>query len=74
MIDFKVDGFRAESSLKAEGSVHELLADASFLIQSLYANIKKRDAEDADAFKYVLQKMIGDDTNLIWAAEEETND
>lgn len=61
-LDRKSNTFKID----VEGSATSILMDLSYLINDIYLAIRNTNPIAGGAFKFALQKMVGDDSSPIW--------
>ena len=59
-------------TVMASGSTKELAAEVCALVGSMWSSIKKRDENNAEAFRLMVKAALTDETSPVWKEDEYT--
>ena len=77
MLKCHLDSKTNTCEIKIEGRITSILADLSYLINDIYLACRNENPLLGEAFRFSLQRMVGDDSSPIWqelGAHESTNE
>ncbi|MGM9627282.1 MAG: hypothetical protein ACI3V4_04215 [Faecousia sp.] len=66
MLKCHLDSKTNTCKIDVEGNAASILADLSYLINDIYLAFRNHGPIMGEAFKFSLQKMVGDDSSPIW--------
>ena len=59
-------------TVMASGSTKELAAEVCVLVGSMWSSMKKRDEDNAEAFRMMLKAALTDETSPVWEEDKYT--
>ena len=59
-------------TVMASGGTKELAAEVCMLVGSMWSSMKKRDEDNAEAFRQMLKAALTDETSPVWKEDEYT--
>lgn len=61
---------KAGVTVMASGSTKELVAEVCVMVGSMWSSMKKRDENNAEGFRKMLQAALTDETSPVWKEDE----
>lgn len=58
------------ATVMASGSTKELAAEVCLMVGSMWSSMKKRDEDNAEAFRMMLKAALTDETSPVWKEDE----
>lgn len=59
-------------TVMASGGTKELAAEVCLMVGSMWSSMKKRDEDNAEAFRLMLKAALTDETSPVWKEDEYT--
>nr|DAQ40830.1 MAG TPA: hypothetical protein [Caudoviricetes sp.] len=69
MIKVNVNSERV--SIEAKGTLKDILADSSRMINAVYTTVRRNDPDVAEVYKLVMQGAVNDPESPIWQVNEQ---
>lgn len=60
------------ATVMASGGTKELAAEVCLMVGSMWSTMKKRDENNAEAFRLLLKAALTDETSPVWKEDEYT--